>query len=135
MATVHRQPASGRDATEQRQRSQEEPNGKGAPAAMSGLYRAAWRWHFYAGLFVIPVLLTLAVTGAIYLFKDQAEPIMHPELLRVPLPVEGTVARPLSEQVSAVQRAFPDDGVVSVVEPLGPGRSTAVFVNLERVGT
>ena len=26
-------------------------------------YRAVWRWHFYAGLYVIPFLLMLAVTG------------------------------------------------------------------------
>jgi uncharacterized iron-regulated membrane protein len=31
--------------------------------ASSRLYRAAWRWHFYAGLYVIPFLLMLAVTG------------------------------------------------------------------------
>ncbi len=29
----------------------------------SKLYRAAWRWHFYAGLYVIPFLVMLAVTG------------------------------------------------------------------------
>ena len=27
------------------------------------LYRAVWRWHFYAGLYVIPFLLMLAITG------------------------------------------------------------------------
>lgn len=27
------------------------------------LYMAAWRWHFYAGLFVIPFMVMLAVTG------------------------------------------------------------------------
>lgn len=32
-------------------------------AASSRLYRAVWRWHFYAGLYVIPFLLMLAVTG------------------------------------------------------------------------
>lgn len=29
----------------------------------SKLYFAAWRWHFYAGLFVIPFLTILAITG------------------------------------------------------------------------
>lgn len=28
-----------------------------APAPMSGAYRAVWRWHFYAGLIVLPVLM------------------------------------------------------------------------------
>lgn len=37
------------------------------------LYRAVWRWHFYAGVFCIPFVLWLACTGAIYLFKPQIE--------------------------------------------------------------
>jgi uncharacterized iron-regulated membrane protein len=32
------------------------------------LHFAAWRWHFYAGLYVIPFLLMLAVTGLIMLW-------------------------------------------------------------------
>lgn len=39
----------------------------------SCLYRAIWRWHFYAGLFIIPMILILSVTGAMYLFKPQVE--------------------------------------------------------------
>lgn len=34
-------------------------------------YRTVWRWHFYAGLFVLPIILILTVTGSIYLFKPQ----------------------------------------------------------------
>jgi len=37
------------------------------------LYRTIWRWHFYARLFVIPLILILATTGAIYLFKPQLD--------------------------------------------------------------
>ena len=37
------------------------------------LYRMIWRWHFYAGLFVLPFVLILAVTGSIYLFKPQID--------------------------------------------------------------
>jgi uncharacterized iron-regulated membrane protein len=36
-------------------------------------YQAVWRWHFYAGLFCIPFVCFLAVTGAVYLFKPQVE--------------------------------------------------------------
>jgi uncharacterized iron-regulated membrane protein len=35
------------------------------------VYRAFWRWHFYAGLLVLPVLMLLALTGGLYLFKDE----------------------------------------------------------------
>jgi uncharacterized iron-regulated membrane protein len=34
----------------------------------SRLYRAAWRWHFYAGLYVIPFFIMLAVTGMLMLW-------------------------------------------------------------------
>ena len=36
-------------------------------------YRTIWRWHFYAGLFVMPFILLLSITGAIYLFKPQID--------------------------------------------------------------
>ncbi len=37
------------------------------------LYRMVWRWHFYAGLFVIPFVIFLSITGSIYLFRPQIE--------------------------------------------------------------
>ncbi len=37
------------------------------------LYRAVWRWHFYAGLFCVPFVVVLALTGSLYLFKPQVE--------------------------------------------------------------
>jgi uncharacterized iron-regulated membrane protein len=43
----------------------------------SALYRAVWRWHFIAGLLVIPFLLLLAVTGGLYLFKDELDHAMY----------------------------------------------------------
>ena len=39
----------------------------------TSLYRTIWRWHFYASLYVIPFILILSVTGAIYLFKPQLD--------------------------------------------------------------
>ena len=41
--------------------------------ASTALYRTVWRWHFYAGLFVMPFILILATTGALYLFKPQVD--------------------------------------------------------------
>lgn len=37
------------------------------------LYRTIWRWHFYASLLVMPLVLVLATTGAAYLFKPQID--------------------------------------------------------------
>ena len=36
-------------------------------------YRTVWRWHFYAGLFCIPFVIWLGITGSIYLFRPQME--------------------------------------------------------------
>lgn len=55
-----------------------------APRPISGTYRAVWRWHFYAGILVLPLLCLMALTGGIYLFKDGIDaavyrPISHVE--------------------------------------------------------
>ena len=47
------------------------------------LYRAVWRWHFYAGLLVLPFLIWLAITGGIYVFKNQVDDFFHHELKSV----------------------------------------------------
>ena len=39
--------------------------------AAQKFYFAAWRWHFYAGIFVIPFLIILAVTGLMMMFITQ----------------------------------------------------------------
>ena len=39
------------------------------------IYRMLWRWHFYAGVFAIPFVIILSITGAIYLFKPQIDAI------------------------------------------------------------
>ncbi len=37
----------------------------------NNVYYFLWRWHFYAGLFLGPLIILLAATGLIYLFKPQ----------------------------------------------------------------
>ncbi len=38
-----------------------------------GVYRIIWRWHFYAGILVAPVLLVVSITGALYIFRSEIE--------------------------------------------------------------
>lgn len=40
---------------------------------MGALYPTIWRWHFYAGLLVVPFVVLLSLSGAVYLFKPQVE--------------------------------------------------------------
>lgn len=42
-----------------------------ASAKRITLQRRVWRWHFLAGLMVVPFVIILALTGSIYLFKPQ----------------------------------------------------------------
>ncbi len=73
-----------------------------------GLYGAVWRWHFYAGLFVVPVLLMLAVTGALYTFDDEIEAWWYRDLLVTPA---CTAPLPAAVQEHAVLGAHPDAAV------------------------
>lgn len=52
-------------------------------AAMSNFYRVVWRWHFYAGLFVAPVMLLATTTGALYVFRTELSAWLYQDLLIV----------------------------------------------------
>lgn len=95
----------------------------GTPA--SRLYRAFWRWHFYAGLFVIPFMLILAITGSIYLFKPQLDLLMYRDLMVVQ-PTATTVA--YTQQVEAIQQTYHNATVTKVVPPIASDRSTEVQI-------
>lgn len=76
-----------------------------APApAPAPAYRAIWRWHLYAGLFVAPVLILLAVTGALYLFDREIEGWWNADVQTI---APGASRRPLAEQEAAVRAARP----------------------------
>ncbi len=51
--------------------------------APSSLYRAVWRWHFYAGLMVLPFMVLLAITGGLYLFHNEIDALWHRDLKQV----------------------------------------------------
>lgn len=92
------------------------PGRRPRPGA-SGWFRAVWRWHFFASFLVAPVLILLAVTGLIYLFRFQLEPLMHGDLMRVDPPSGSALTQPYELQLEAVQEAYPDASVLSLTEP------------------
>jgi uncharacterized iron-regulated membrane protein len=56
-------------------------NSQTTPAnSESALYRRVWRWHFYAGLICLPFLAMMALTGALYLFKEPIESLVYAPL-------------------------------------------------------
>lgn len=96
-----------------------------------GLFRAFWRWHFYASFLVIPILLVLSVTGLVYLFRFQLEPLLHADLMQVDTPSPTAIQQPYAHQLAAVEEEYPDATVVSITEPREDGRSTVFSLTTE----
>lgn len=82
-------------------------------ARAKSLYFLTWRWHFYAGLFVVPFILILAVTGMVMMFDGEIEQARYSDILEV-MPQHHQVA--VSQQLAAVQSAYPH-GVVTEFIP------------------
>lgn len=93
--------------------------------AANGLYRAVWRWHFHAGLIFAPILLFMAVTGGVYLFKEPIESLLYRDLRQVP--VAGSPLSP-SAQIDRVRGHHADARVRSYRPAPGPGRSAEVGI-------
>ncbi|WP_426033641.1 PepSY-associated TM helix domain-containing protein [Cypionkella sp. TWP1-2-1b2] len=55
-----------------------------APSGVNKLYFAVWRWHFYAGLYVIPFLIMLAVTGIVMVWFTAIAPEYGERLVVAP---------------------------------------------------
>lgn len=47
------------------------------------LHGIVWRWHFLAGLAACPILVITALTGALYVFQDELERAIKPEIFDV----------------------------------------------------
>lgn len=95
-----------------------------------GLFRAFWRWHFYAAFIVVPILLVLATTGLIYLLRFQLEPLMHADVMKVERPAGMSEQVPYEDQRAAVAKAYPDATIASMTEPKGDDRSTDFYLSL-----
>lgn len=95
-----------------------------------GLFRAFWRWHFYASFLVVPILLVLASTGLVYLLRFQIEPLLHADLMRVEQPADVDFTQPYAAQQNAVERAYPDASIASMTEPASSEESTRFSLTL-----
>jgi uncharacterized iron-regulated membrane protein len=60
-----------------------------ASAVRTTLQHRVWRWHFFAGLMVIPFAIILAVTGSIYLFKPQFDAAVEARINARAAPLVG----------------------------------------------
>lgn len=99
--------------------------GPGDPATLSRkFYFAAWRWHFYSGLFVVPFLMMLAVTGLIMVYFNSVETRFGERLYVTP---SGALTSP-DEQIAAAGKAVPDGAVSQYMPPPAADRTALVQV-------
>jgi uncharacterized iron-regulated membrane protein len=89
-------------------------------------YRTVWRWHFYAGLFCIPFVLWLSVTGTIFLFHPQIQqwldrPYDH-------LSTEGPQAT-VDAQVKSALAAVPGSVLAAYQLPFSPQSPAQVLAD------
>ncbi|WP_294238483.1 PepSY domain-containing protein [uncultured Sphingomonas sp.] len=87
-------------------------------------HRTIWRWHFWAGLLVAPIVLMLSLTGGIYLFDRELNDALYPQLRLVP---QHRNVVPMSRMIDAALAAYP--GAASRVDmPDADTRSAVIFV-------
>jgi len=110
-------------------RSLAEPIAEAASA--SALYRAVWRWHFYAGLLCLPFMILLAVTGGLYLYKDEVNSLLYGDYLHVE--PRSATALPASDVIARALEALPGT-VGSYLPPAAPDESATVAVTSETLG-
>ncbi|QIB32850.1 PepSY-associated TM helix domain-containing protein [Ancylobacter pratisalsi] len=96
-----------------------------APVRSASLYRAVWRWHFYAGLLVLPFLVLLAVTGGLYLFREEIDAAWHHDLKQVEIR-QSSMQAP-GGWIEAALAARPGTAL-KVITPATPGTSAEVVI-------
>lgn len=99
-----------------------------APLLREAVYRAVWRWHFYAGLLCLPFLILLSATGALYLFKAEIDATVF---------AHRTVVAPSSDAsvgpdrlVFNAMQAVPDGAPLSYTEPARATGSALVTMSV-----
>lgn len=92
-------------------------------ARSRSLYRTVWRWHFFAGLFTIPVIVLLCLSGLVMLFKPQLYDLQYGHLQSV---IPGGEPASYARQVDAAVQSHPGATVTAVHTAPDAARSTIV---------
>lgn len=90
-------------------------------------WRSLWRVHFYSGMFALPFILLMAVTGLVILYTDPIQQLTEGDVRSV----EASSAAYLSfdQQAAAVQAAYPEGTVLDVTPPADRESSTRFFID------
>ena len=86
-------------------------------------YRATWRWHFFAGVIVVPFLLVLAITGLVMVYYTSVQTPLGERLV---VDAQGQEPTSPMQQMAAASAALPGATVTQYISASTPG-STAQF--------
>ncbi|RUL83182.1 PepSY-associated TM helix domain-containing protein [Tautonia sociabilis] len=103
--------------------SREQARRSASRSPSGSLYRVFWRWHFFAGVLVTPVLLIVTITGALSIFRAEIEDYAHAHLRFVE---PGSARLPASEQVEAARSSRPELQPESLEQSADPNRASIV---------
>jgi uncharacterized iron-regulated membrane protein len=102
----------------------------------TSLYRRIWRWHFFAGVVCVPFILSLAITGALYLFNQQIDDVVYGRTL---LRQSASADLPPSRLIAQAAAAHPGQPAAitlpgdtrhnAQVDVVRPGGTLQVFVD------
>lgn len=95
-------------------------------AASSRRWRSVWRIHFYAGMFSIPFLLLMAVTGLVILYTQPLQDATQADVRTVTV---GEQRVSYDDQAAAIAEAHPDWTILGFTVPNEPARSTMFAVD------
>lgn len=93
----------------------------------NAFYRAVWRWHFYAGLYVIPFLLMLAITGLCILWFTTIAPEYGDRISVTP---SANTLR-LNEQSAIITKIHPEGKITQYIAPYSTSNPALFRVGLE----
>lgn len=98
---------------------------RGRARRSDNFYLAAWRWHFYAGLYVIPFLVMLALTGLLMLWASVLAGRDGENIAVTP----RTEAAALTAQAEAAVAAVPGGELGGYIAPASADRAALYKVN------
>lgn len=84
--------------------------------------------HGLAGIVVGALLIVIALTGSVLVFRDDIEVALYPELWRV---TAQDHPRPLSSLLAAVEQAYPADRLFAIRMPATRDRAVVIWLNDE----
>lgn len=97
--------------------------------ARKATYLMLWRWHFFAGLFCIPLVITLSISGALYLFNSEYNDWQMSRWQSLP---EVSPRSNANQQIIAAMDALPGSRFLSYELPTQ--QNSGVQINLMKDG-